>query len=255
MRVGVVGDVHSHFTEMTRTINALEEHGVDRIILLGDLVDRGPSGLSCLRYIRTERFMNRRGDDVPFECVKGNHEDAYVRVWRGIPKPGRARVEPPEYRRLYMQMDSGLLRWMEQLPAFIAVPQLGLVCTHGGVTPHMTDLEAAGDFVLRTRYLDKDGNALRSVFGSSRFWAAEYDGRFGTIVFGHESHVRPTQYDHAIAIDGEGFRHVHAVVMSDEDEPLAAYTTPYGAHTREADLVTRARRYHDVDVPEQLTLW
>ena len=245
MRVGIIGDVHGHYREMIATINQLEEHGVDRLILLGDLLDRGPDGLRCLRHIRTESFMDRQGGDSAFECIKGNHEDAYVRVWRNVPKPGRSYVESPEYPRLYAQMDADLLSWMEQLPVFIRLSSMGLVCLHGGVTPHTTSLRTGGDFLLRTRYLDARGNAERGVFSGDRFWADAYDGRFGTIVFGHESHDQPTRYKHALAVDGEGYGKIHAVVYTDEDEPVAAYTTPYDGVTHDARLTVRPDRYHE----------
>lgn len=246
MRVGVVGDIHAHHKGMVEMIATLEEHGVDRIVLLGDLVDRGPDPFDCLETGRTWDFANREGELIPYDVIRGNHEDAYVRIRDKQPKPGRTRVEGPESRRLYERLTKEELDWMAALPVYLEFPQLDLVCLHGGVTPHMKSLDDGGEFILRCRYLDKNLKMGRSLSGQT-FWAKIYDGRFGTIVFGHESHAKVTMYPHAIAIDGEGYRRVHGIVVSDEegDERITAYSVDYlGRHVGQ-DLSYDPDRIHD----------
>lgn len=248
MRVGVIGDIHGHYREMLSIVRKLERHGVDRIIMLGDLCDRGPSSLRCLRYIQSKTFLDRSGSNVSFECVRGNHEDGYVRAWRKIPKPGRVTVSSPEEPITFRQLPVRLLRWMERLPVLIRVPELNLVCVHGGVTPHRESLEHESDFMLRTRYLNEDGTAYSGLLGNL-FWAEVYDGRFGTIAFGHESHLRPTAYEHAVAVDGEGFNKVHAAVFSDEprENRVTSFSCPYRGRSFEEDISRDPIRYYSLD--------
>jgi len=243
VKLGVIGDIHGHLREMVLMIRALEEHGIDRCVLLGDLCDRGPQSLGCLRYGMTEGFLDRRGRYKPLEVVRGNHEDGYVRAWRGVTKPGRVGVAEPEESRLYSRIPKSTLGWMERLPIFIRVPELNLVCVHGGVTPRYVSLEEGGEFMLRVRFLTDDGRMARGLMGNL-FWADAYDGRFGTIVFGHESHARPSRYEHAVAIDGEGYRKVHAAVFSDENEGPIAFSCHYGGIPFEAPLDCDPYRYH-----------
>jgi hypothetical protein len=182
---------------MIEMIAMIEDHGVDRLVLLGDLVDRGPQSLRCLKIAQQWEFDSRSEGLKKYEVVRGNHEDAYWRISQRLPKPGRATVEPPESRHLFSGLSESDLEWMGQLPVYINVPELRLVCLHGGVTPHYDTLEHGGEHILRVRYLDENYYEKRGLLGSI-FWAEVYDGRFGTIVFGHESHTRPTHYDHAI---------------------------------------------------------
>jgi len=247
VRVGIIGDVHGHARELAEMIGELEERGVDRIILLGDLVDRGPESKACLRIAMTWQFRARSGELHSLEVISGNHEDAYVRIRRRVPKPGRDRIPTPEDRRLYQQLTRAELDWMETLPRYIVVHELDLFCVHGGVTPHMATPEIGGDYMLRTRYLDDRYYELPGTMMSDVFWAEVYDGRWGTIVFGHESHREIARYEHAIGIDGEGFRRIHAVIVSNEkdDEQLEPITVPYGDQARDSDTTFDPRRFHD----------
>ncbi len=234
MRVGVIGDVHGHYRELVAMVARLRREGAERIILLGDLIDRGPESMRCLRYVREQGF----------EVVMGNHEDAYVRVSLRLAKPGRRWVEGPEYPAFYRALTQNDLDWMRDLPLSIEVPELDLTVVHGGVTPHD---EAIDPYALRTRYLDPRTLChKRGVFGDL-FWADVYNGRFGTILFGHESHYDVTEYRHALAVDGEGFRRLHAVIVSDEpgDEWATAYTIAYGRSRVRRTAISRVPdRYH-----------
>lgn len=244
MRVGIIGDVHGHLRELKAMVRMLESFSLDRLILLGDLCDRGPESLACLRFAHEEGFLNRQSHVRPIECIKGNHEDAYVRIRRGKAKPGRSRVESPEDRRLYALLPHHILDWMEALPVYIEVPELNLLCLHGGVTPHYDSLEHGGEYMLRVRYLD-DRYYERGFVGDI-FWAEVYDGRFGTIVFGHESHRRPTHYSNALAIDGEGYRKMHAAIFSNEDRtPVVTFTCDYGLQPRMVEPSYDPIRFHD----------
>jgi predicted phosphodiesterase len=247
-RVGIIGDIHGHATEMVEMIALLEDHGIDQLVLLGDLVDRGPEPLRCLRIAQTWEFEARDGALKKYDVIRGNHEDAYWRIAKKVPKPGRSHVEQPESRSLYARLSADDLNWMENLPVYLEIPELRLVCLHGGITPHDDTLESAGEFVLRTRYLDENYYPCRGISGST-FWAEVYDGRFGTIVFGHESHREIARYTNAIAIDGEGFRKVHGIVVSNEpgDELIETFTVPYGQMPIQSDLSYDPDRVHTFD--------
>lgn len=237
-RIGIIGDVHGHAKELIDMIGALEEHGIDRLILLGDLVDRGPQSRYALRLACTWKFQARSGEKLYYEIVKGNHEDAYARVFRRQPKPGRQNITIPENSGLYRSFNRTDLQFMDSLPVAIEIEGMGYTCLHGGVEPRTTDLYDPWN--LRTRYLsERTFESLPSVQSSDIWWGSMYDGRFGTIVCGHESHRKPTRYEHAIAIDGEGYRRVHGLVVSDEgDDPdVQAFTCEYGKETRKTDLV------------------
>ena len=41
MRLGLITDIHEHVDDLQQALAACDRHGVDRIICLGDLVERG----------------------------------------------------------------------------------------------------------------------------------------------------------------------------------------------------------------------
>ncbi|RVU38602.1 hypothetical protein EOI86_04805 [Hwanghaeella grinnelliae] len=61
----IVGDVHGCHDMLMDALSGLSfEPGYDRLFSVGDLIDRGPASLSCLRLIREPWFF----------AVLGNHE-------------------------------------------------------------------------------------------------------------------------------------------------------------------------------------
>ena len=250
-RIGIIGDVHGHSKELIDMIGALESKGIDRLILLGDLVDRGPASRDALRIAAYWQFRARNGEKLYYEIVKGNHEDGYVRVFQGKPKPGRKDKSSPSELGLYKSFTKQDLNFMASLPVAIEIPEMGYACLHGGIEPRTTDLYDPWN--LRTRYLNKDGHSIAGIGSSKTWWGQVYDGRFGTIVCGHESHKQPTRYENVIAIDGEGFRRVHGMILSDEDETKErAFTCLYGGTTKEVSFVdaSKADRYNSWEATE-----
>ena len=247
MRIGIIGDVHGHARELIDMIATLEDYGIDRLVLLGDLVDRGPQSRYALRLASSWQFQARDGSKRFYDIVKGNHEDAYARVFRNQPKPGRKDVTIPENSAFYDSLSTQDLNLMHSLPVAIEIPEIGFTCIHGGVEPATTDLYDPWN--IRTRYLDeKTRRSLPGTRSSKLWWASAYDGRFGTIVCGHESHREPTRYKHAIAIDGEGFNRLHGIVVSDEkgESDVTAFTCVYGETTKPAKIAagSKAVRLH-----------
>ncbi len=64
-RVWVIGDVHGHSDALENLITEISPNPGDRIVLLGDLIDRGPDSRMVIRIAK------ERGDTF---VVRGNHE-------------------------------------------------------------------------------------------------------------------------------------------------------------------------------------
>jgi hypothetical protein len=209
-------------------LSTLQSHGVDRLILLGDLVDRGPDSIECLEIARTYQFTDRRGLLKKVETVLGNHEDGYLRVFLTQPKPGRKDMSLPAERDVFSRITTPQLRWLAFLPIYIHIEELNLTCLHGGVAPWQQGWEEVDEWTLRMRWLDKHGEPLGWSNTSDRFWADDYDGRFGFIAFGHESWARPTWFPHALGLDGHIYQKIHGAVFSNEDDSaVEEFTVPY----------------------------
>lgn len=60
-----VGDIHGHYTALIQSLNAVGFHPAeDRLISVGDLIDRGPESTACIELLEAPWF----------EACLGNHE-------------------------------------------------------------------------------------------------------------------------------------------------------------------------------------
>ena len=90
-RVYAVGDVHGRLDLLTKLVSLIEDDNRDRpeaamtLILLGDLVDRGPESAGVVRFIR------RLAETAPYlvRLIKGNHEEVFVLAAQGNARAAR----------------------------------------------------------------------------------------------------------------------------------------------------------------------
>jgi len=62
----IVGDIHGCYDELMAMLEHIKfEPTTDRLFSVGDLIDRGPKSLDCLKLV----------DNPWFHCVLGNHEE------------------------------------------------------------------------------------------------------------------------------------------------------------------------------------
>lgn len=122
----------------------------DRLVFLGDLVDRGPDSPGVVRLVRELRA----------ECVKGNHDEKPVRWAKhqanlkltGKPNPMR---RPSEQRVTEWEaLTEDDLKWMAALPWTVDLAP-GWVGVHAGFEPSLTMSQQKGDRMCRVRYVDK----------------------------------------------------------------------------------------------------
>lgn len=196
----VVGDVHGCLTELDELLAVTSfRPGQDTLVLLGDLVDRGPDSLGVLS----------RAQELQAHCVLGNHEDIYLRY--------RAHeieeYQNPEYQNpvnltypkseLYRKFRAQDWVFMESLPASISLSVGKHIYTflHAGVDPHLASFdEQTSNTLTRIRYVDIESKKIvgwRAYLQNPdrmKLWADLYDGRFGSIIYGHTSFDTPTYH-------------------------------------------------------------
>jgi serine/threonine protein phosphatase 1 len=73
MRTFVISDIHGNNELFRRTLKAVGLKKVDKLIVLGDLIDRGPDSKGVLDTII---LLLENGFDV--ECLVGNHEQMFL---------------------------------------------------------------------------------------------------------------------------------------------------------------------------------
>ncbi|MET0241520.1 MAG: metallophosphoesterase family protein [Sphingobium sp.] len=94
-RIYAIGDIHGRFDLFRQALAKIEEHHSTlpvpqtlHVVLLGDLVDRGPESSRVVEF--AHRLQTSTGSMI---CLKGNHEEMMVRAIDGEPGLMRAWVK------------------------------------------------------------------------------------------------------------------------------------------------------------------
>jgi predicted phosphodiesterase len=82
MKIAVLADIHANLPALEAVTADLEVWNPDRVILAGDVVNRGPRSLACLMFVMGKIKTNG------WQVLKGNHED-YV-IAQGQPDTPRS---------------------------------------------------------------------------------------------------------------------------------------------------------------------
>lgn len=90
MRIGVLSDIHAHLCNLERALDIFERVGVDKLVCLGDVVEKGPE---------PDRVVERL-QALCVSTVQGNHDANAVR---------HAALERSE-------MASDTIAWLDALP-------------------------------------------------------------------------------------------------------------------------------------------
>ena len=140
-RVFVVGDVHGHLATFRALLHRLRLKPDDRVVCLGDMIDRGPNSAGLVHLLRT---------DPRIVCIKGNHEhmavqcvqsDGSFEAWQ----PWMKRGGKSTYGSYIVQAEGDLhlakqsmlddFMWLDTLPTQLVLDHIRLV--HAGYDPRM----------------------------------------------------------------------------------------------------------------------
>lgn len=127
-----VGDIQGCYDELDALLTHIDfDADRDRLWLVGDLINRGPSSLQVVRRVR------ELGDAAV--TVLGNHDLHLLAIRYGghTPKPGDT------FEDLLNAADCDeICEWLRSLPLLVEDEQLGYVMSHAGI-PHMWGLAEA----------------------------------------------------------------------------------------------------------------
>jgi len=151
--VWVIGDVHGHADTLVALLESLNLDSMDRVVLLGDLIDRGPKSCEVIRIAR---------ENPRIFSVLGNHEEMMLLSfdadnietmtsqqsgWYYVGGRATAQSYIDEFRR----PDGGIYRfelrqragkdlaWLDAIPHHIVLDDFRLV--HAGYSPWDGDLD------------------------------------------------------------------------------------------------------------------
>jgi hypothetical protein len=185
-RTLVVGDVHGCLDELRALIQKAGVTADDRVVLVGDLVAKGPDSAGVVAWAREQGAA----------AVLGNHDDHVLNARAGDPKAKEQAV------RVAKTLSAADVDWLAALPLWLrpsssttAAPHL---VVHGGMVPGVRVEEQEREHLLAMRSIRADGTPSKRIEGAP--WAALWQGP-EHVVFGHDAIRGLQQHPHATGLD------------------------------------------------------
>lgn len=187
-----VGDVHGCLEELKALLSLAgwtKNTTKFRVILLGDLVDRGPDSKGVIGFAMKNNL----------EVVRGNHDDRYVGLKNKMLdyQPGQGGKMPkwmrknPERLEFLRSLSMEEIEFLEATPTIIEFEDLNLVAVHAGFKPGIPISEQEENTKMHIRflydknlpaYLDKENDYSQPK--DSFFWAEKFEEPVN-VVYGH----------------------------------------------------------------------
>lgn len=177
----MVGDTHGCVEEFTELLNKISyQPKSDRLILLGDLIDRGPDSLEMVRKAR----------EMNLECVMGNHEYKFLK-WH---KTFGTRQDVFDQKDFYSKFSHDDIDYIFKMPTYIKLDN-NLVVVHAGLKPGISVSAQSKDDLMYLRYTDIHGKfiSLKKIAkigkeaSGAHFWTEFWTGP-ESVIYGHNVH-------------------------------------------------------------------
>ncbi len=152
-----IGDVHGCLEELKLMIKYLKLKREDRVILLGDLINRGPDPAGVVEFVCENQF----------ECILGNHEYEYLHEYK----------ENPVYKELHLQLKK-YHNWLKALPYWIEGKNF--LAVHAGLQPDTSLEETPIRSLLFIRTWNPDAIASDKGIPWYEFYCGEK-----LVIYGH----------------------------------------------------------------------
>lgn len=153
----IIGDIHGHLDKFESILDAIPIVEGDRIVILGDMIDRGPKPKKVI-----ERIMHLRTEGWDIIALKGNHEQMFIDVLRGnrgldlfVYNGGRTTLRDYK-RRGELWAPRAHAKFFASLPLYYEGQDF--ICVHAGLRPGVPLAEQTEEDLLwiREEFLDSD---------------------------------------------------------------------------------------------------
>ncbi len=140
-RTIIIGDVHGCLQELRELLIKIEHQSEDRVIMLGDLINRGPDSAGVVGFVRS----------AGFECLLGNHEYDYLARFGSEKK----------YINLFDQIGREAHDWIAALPLFIESENF--IAVHAGLEPGKHPSQSAPQLLVNIRTWDETNGRIGGI--------------------------------------------------------------------------------------------
>ncbi len=188
MRTIAIGDIHGCLQELQDLLVLFDYRpDQDRLVFVGDLVDRGPDSAGVVHLVRQ---LEQQGSVV---TVKGNHDDSAARWLLRSRRSTAAGVRPPPAGRLaeWAGLTPEDVDWLAALPVVAEVAP-GWLAVHAGFEDRPMGSQKE-ERCMRTRWVDASTGRMTQIGPhddldvpppNSVWWAERWAGP-DNVVYGH----------------------------------------------------------------------
>lgn len=177
-RLIAIGDIHGCYQEFADLLGRLQPGPDDRLVLLGDLVNRGPDSCRVIDLAREHRAI----------ALLGNHE---LRLLSHRRSGDRRLLKEGDQATLDMLRPEDW-SYLEAMPLTFEEPELNVVFVHGGFLPAEPWQRQPAHVVTRIQIVTRDGKpGKRAEDAEAPTWADLWSGP-PFVVYGHTP--RPEVY-------------------------------------------------------------
>jgi hypothetical protein len=207
-RTILIGDLHGCFDSAIELMDKCKVTTDDRVIFLGDLVDRGPDSDKCVELA------------MKHECILGNHESKHLRYHQTELSGQKPNVGAATHVATRLQLTSEHYEYLQRLPLYIRLPEYNVVVVHAGVYPGRPIEAQDPHHLLHLQMIkppDKKSYWPSKVGPEYKFWTHFWKGP-ERIVFGHTVLDKPLRTEWTCGIDGGGVfgRELHALILTEK---------------------------------------
>jgi predicted phosphodiesterase len=186
-RLIAIGDIHGCHAEFAELLDRLGPTRDDRLILLGDLINRGPDSGKVIDLARGHRAI----------ALLGNHELRFLKYRRTGEKKYLKEGDAATHEKLrpadWAYLDAMSLTFEE--------PALNMVFVHGGFLPGQPWRKQPAEVVTRIQVVDRDGRpAKRADAPDAPLWADLWSGP-PFVVYGHTPRPEIYKLKWSVGID------------------------------------------------------
>ena len=205
-RTIAIGDVHGCANEFEELLRRLELKPNDRVIQVGDLVNRGPDSHRVIKLAR----------EYQVESIIGNHELRLLTARR----KNKPRLLHKYDQATLEKLTTDDWKYLEAMQKFLYDPQIDTVIVHGGFLPNKPWQTQGSDLITNIQVIDEKGKAARRSSAPSAAPWADYWGGSPFVVYGHTP--RPVVFERkgSIGIDTGCVYGGHLTAYIIEDKSL-----------------------------------
>ena len=194
-RTIVIGDVHGCADELGDLLDRLQVQEQDRIIQVGDLINRGPDSERCVRIAQAHRF----------DLVYGNHE---LRLLQARKSGDNSTLKAYDFGTLAQLKDADW-SFLQQARPYYYLASHRAVVVHGGFLPNQPWQSQSLEITARIQVIDSDGRAAkRSQAPEAPPWACEWAKRWSEadtsrpfVIYGHTPRPEVFHQKGSVGID------------------------------------------------------